>query len=54
VRPCTDQDAFQAAWANLLACLFGWREPGLNCTLWSWWQDAPQHRLPHLQLLAAL
>ena len=52
--PRADQAAFGAAWANLVACLFGWREPQLTNTLWSWWQDAPQPRLAHLQLLAAL
>ena len=52
--PRADQAAFGAAWANLVACLFGWREPLLTTTLWSWWQDAPQPRLAHLQLLAAL
>ena len=52
--PRADQAAFGAAWANLFACLFGWREPQLTTTLWSWWQDAPQPRLKHLQLLAAL
>ena len=52
--PRADQAAFGAAWANLVACLFGWREPQLTTTLWSWWQDAPQPRLAHLQLLAAL
>jgi hypothetical protein len=52
--PRADQAAFGAAWANLVACLFGWREPQLTTTLWSWMQDAPEPRLPHLQLLAAL
>jgi hypothetical protein len=52
--PRADQAAFGVAWANLVACLFGWREPQLTSTLWSWWQDAPQPRLAHLQLLAAL
>jgi hypothetical protein len=52
--PRADQAAFAAAWANLVACLFGWREPLLTTTLWSWWQAAPQPRLAHLQLLAAL
>jgi hypothetical protein len=52
--PRADQAAFGAAWANLVACLFGWREPQLTTTLWSWWQNAPQPRLKHLQLLAAL
>ena len=52
--PRADQAAFGAAWANLVACLVGWREPQLTTTLWSWWQDAPQPRLAHLQLLAAL
>ncbi|MEB3260508.1 MAG: hypothetical protein VKP63_07780 [Cyanobacteriota bacterium] len=52
--PRADQAAFGAAWANLVACLFGWHEPLLTTTLWSWWQDAPQPRLAHLQLLAAL
>lgn len=52
--PRADQAAFRAAWANLVACLFGWREPRLTTTLWSWWQDALQPRLAHLQLLAAL
>ena len=52
--PRADQAAFGAAWANLVACLFGWREPQLTTTLWSWWQAAPQPRLAHLQLLAAL
>ncbi len=51
--PRADQAAFGAAWANLVACLFGRREPQLTTTLWSWWQDAPQPRLAHLQLLAA-
>jgi hypothetical protein len=52
--PRADQAAFGAAWANLVACVFGWREPQLTSTLWSWWQDAPQPRLAHLQLMAAL
>jgi hypothetical protein len=52
--PRADQAAFGAAWANLVACLFGWREPQLTTSLWRWWQDAPQPRLAHLQLLAAL
>ena len=52
--PRADQVAFGAAWANLVACLFGWLEPQLTTTLWSWWQDAPEPRLAHLQLLAAL
>jgi broad specificity phosphatase PhoE len=52
--PRADQAAFRAAWANIVACLFGWREPRLTTTLWSWWQDAPQPRLAPLQLLAAL
>jgi hypothetical protein len=52
--PRADQAAFGAAWANLVACLFGWPEPLLTTTLWSWWQDAPQPRLAHLKLLAAL
>ena len=52
--PRADQAAFSAAWANLVACLFGWREPQLTTILWSWWQNAPQPRLKHLQLLAAL
>jgi len=52
--PRADQAAFAAAWAKLVACLVGWREPQLTTTLWSWWQDAPQPRLAHLQLLAAL
>ena len=52
--PRADQAAFGAAWANLVACLFGWREPQLTTTLWSWWEDAPLPRLAHLQLLAAL
>jgi hypothetical protein len=52
--PRADQAAFGAAWANLVACLVGWREPQLTTTLWSWWQDAPEPRLAHLQLLAAL
>ncbi|MBM5817464.1 MAG: hypothetical protein FJ083_13035 [Cyanobacteria bacterium K_Offshore_surface_m2_239] len=52
--PRADQDAFCAAWANLVACLFGWREPQLTTTLWSWWQNASEPRLTHLQLLEAL
>ncbi len=52
--PRVDQVAFGAAWANLVACLFGWREPLLTTTLWIWWQDATQPRLTHLKLLAAL
>ena len=52
--PRADQTAFRAAWANLVACLFGWREPRLTSTLWSWWQDTPQPRLAPLRLLAAL
>jgi hypothetical protein len=52
--PRADQAAFGVAWANLVACVFGWSEPQLTSTLWSWWQDAPQPRLAHLQLLAAL
>ena len=52
--PRADQAAFAAAWANLVACLFGWSEPLLTTTLWNWWQDAPEPRLAHLQLLAAL
>ena len=52
--PRVDQAAFGDAWANLVAYLFGWREPQLTTTLWSWRQDAPQPRLAHLQLLAAL
>ncbi|MFN7897618.1 MAG: hypothetical protein ACK5Q6_15975 [Cyanobacteriota bacterium] len=52
--PRADQAAFGAAWANLVACLFGWRKTQLTNTLWSWWQDTPQPRLAHLQLLAAL
>jgi hypothetical protein len=52
--PRADQAAFGDAWANLVACLFGWHEPQLTTTLCSWWQDAPQPRLSHLQLFAAL
>ena len=52
--PRADQTAFRAAWANLVAYLFGWREPRLTSTLWSWWQDTPQPRLAPLRLLAAL
>jgi hypothetical protein len=52
--PRADQTAFRAAWANLVACLFGWRELRLTATLWSCWQDTPQPRLAPLQLLAAL
>ena len=52
--PRADKAAFGDSWANLVACLFGWREPQLTTTLWSWWQDAPQPRLSHLQLFAAL
>jgi hypothetical protein len=49
-----DQASFRDAWANLMACLFGWSEPQLSTTLWKWWQNAPQSHMPHLQLLAAL
>ncbi|MFZ9754054.1 MAG: hypothetical protein ACO3B3_10950 [Cyanobium sp.] len=52
--PRADQADFRANWANLIACVFGWSEPGLTSALWSWWQQAPQPRLAHLQLLAAL
>ena len=52
--PRADQTAFRAAWANLVASLFGWRELRLTATLWSWWQDTHQPRLAPLQLLAAL
>jgi hypothetical protein len=33
--PRADQAAFGVAWANLVACLFGWHEPQLTSTLWS-------------------
>ncbi len=52
--PRADQTSFRAAWANLVASLFGWRELRLTATLWSWWQDTHQPRLAPLQLLAAL